>query len=236
MTWTETLESIIMWSLKWDTSCAALFRSQSKLHLFILLFLPFLCLHRLSHNSQFPPLDSNLHVSRDSGGLRLCFSPVPGPVPLHNVIQYLLNEWQISSGNMCWLIGSYWENWLNCSHWPGNPKELIKLPQLPGVCWTRPTTASKLQGSTEPWAGVQDPCVTKALRRCEEYSDSHCFQTFCKRQCVTGFLVYAVNAFLTSPFVSLSSVFVFFFAPHVWFLIQFTHILIDVKLKLLRRL
>lgn len=38
MTLTETLESIIIWSLKRDTSCAFLFKSQSKLHFYPFVF------------------------------------------------------------------------------------------------------------------------------------------------------------------------------------------------------
>lgn len=107
MTLTETLESIIMWSLKWDTSCAALFRSQSKLHLFILPVL----LHSISHNSQCSRTGLGTWHRQGLHPLATAFIQC---LFITLVIQYLLNEWHISSGILCWLIGSYWEDWWNC--------------------------------------------------------------------------------------------------------------------------
>lgn len=76
MTLRDTSESMMMRCLKWDPSSAAFFRSLSKLYPLILLFLPFLCLHRVSHNSQALPPDSTRSTGRGYI-VGHCFSTAP---------------------------------------------------------------------------------------------------------------------------------------------------------------
>lgn len=87
MTLTETLESIIIWSLKRDTSWAFLFKSQSKLHFYPFVF-PFFF---FSCGRGFPTIHISLPL--DSGSMQTgitslgnCLNPAPNSVPSHGTI------------------------------------------------------------------------------------------------------------------------------------------------------